>query len=192
MQFESADETSTNSEPANSVGTDKVELERRSLEWIAMFNIALNEDLEKHYARIDVVIKVAVALFGTYSFVTLFVDAGCVYKMCGLLVAILSIVTLVVDFDAKRVSAKIQRNKYSEAFTDAKMATSVSELGRVRRCLCEIACDDLPTGEICDALAKNCAIDRLGLDATYKAKVNSFVRLTRYIFPWGKPKYGHR
>ena len=177
---------------AASAGSESLERERRELEWAAMFNISLYEDLEKHYARLDTVFKVAIALFGTYSFVTLFVDAGLIYKACGALVAVMSIVTLVVDFNEKRVRAKNQRIKYSEILTDSKFAKSLNVLEQLHHKIDKIAEDDLPTNDVCDSLAANLSIDRLGLDPSYKAKINSFVRLTRYVFPWGKTEHGHR
>ena len=192
MQDRHENAESADAVAASSAGSESLERERRELEWTAMFNISLYEDLEKHYARLDTVFKVAIALFGTYSFVTLFVDVGLVYKVCGALVAVMSIVTLVVDFNEKRVRAKNQRIKYSEMLTESKLAKSLNVLEQLHHKIDKIAEDDLPTNDVCDSLAANLSIDRLGLDPSYKAKINSFVRLTRYVFPWGKTEHGHR
>lgn len=170
---------------------DKFESEKLEFQFTVVFNIALNEDLERHYCLLDTLCKVSIAVFGTYSFASLFIQTGRFYKACSLLIAVVSIVMLVVDFAEKRVKAKNQRNRYSKILTEAKSAKCDDDLDRVRRDADEISCDDLPTGEICDALALNIAIDRMGRDPTYKAEVGWFKRVTRHCWPWGRPKYGH-
>ena len=176
--------------------SNDLEKERGDLKWLSMFNIVVNEDLERHYRLIDIVCKSIVAVFGTSSFVTFFVtpegDLGNAYKFCGLIVAVISILMLAIDFGSLRNCAKLQRNRYSKAYTAVLQAKSKKEMDSARRLIDDISSDDLPSNEMCDALAVNIAIDRLGKDSSYKASINGFERLTRFILPWGRPKYGHR
>lgn len=190
-------EARTNTDASGrSNSTNDLEQERDDLKWAAMFNIAVNEDLERHYRLVDVVCKSIVAVFGTTSFATFFVtpegEFGNAYKFCGLIVAIISILMLAIDFGNLRNCAKLQRNRYSKAYTAVLQAKSKKEMDSARRLMDDISNDDLPSNEMCDAIAVNIAIDRLGKDSSYKAKVNWFGRLTRFILPWGRPKYGHR
>ena len=166
--------------------------ERKSaLEWVARFNILLNEDMERHYGFCDAFCKIVVALFGTYAFASLFIDKSVLYSVCGVVVTALSILMLVVDFKDKQVRAKSQRNRYYVALSSIGTIRDCADAESVNTLLSEIAKDDLPTGAICDALAVNAAIDQMGRDVTYKAKVGAFKRATRYVLPWGKPEYGH-
>lgn len=178
------------------VDSGDLEKERDNLKWLSMFNIVINEDLERHYRFLDIACKSIVAVFGTSSFVTFFVPLegglGNAYKFCGLAVAVISILMLTIDFGSLRNRAKLQRNRYSRAYTAVLQAKSKRDIGSARRLIDDISSDDLPSNEMCDALAVNIAIDRLGKDSSYKASINWFERLTRFILPWGRPKYGHR
>lgn len=169
-----------------------LEKEREELEWNSVFNISVNEDLEKHYRLIDILCKTVIALFGTSAFTTYFVDLGDAYKICGLIVAAISVLMLSVDFAGLRERAKSQRYRYSKAYTAVKQAKNKREMDSARRLIDDISNDDLNSSEICDALAANATIDRLGRDCSFKAKVGWFKRLTRFILPWGRPKYGQR
>lgn len=187
-ESDSRSERTADKEASNDGALEK---SRTDVEWVAQFNLALNEDLERYYGHCDSLCKMAVSLFGTYAFASLFIDKSVFYSACGLAVTFISMMMLVVDFNDKKIRAKNQRNRYNAAVTAIKMADGVKDIDSVAVSLSDIAKDDLPTGEICDAIAVNTAIDRMGLDSAYKAKVNWFKRLTRYVLPWGRPKYGH-
>lgn len=185
-------ETRANTSTSRSAASDELEKERLDLEWHSLFNVAIYEDLEHYYGLVDAFFKIAIASYGTSSFLTIFVDFGesyIVYKVCGLLVALLSVVMLVVDYGGLRVQAKNQRIKYSKAYSDAKLASSKRDLDEIRRSIEDIACGDMHSSDICDALAMNATIDRMGRDPTYKVDIGWFKRLTRHILPWGRPKY---
>ena len=176
----------------NSSDVDKLKNKKDDLEWVARFNVLLNEDMERHYGFCDALCKIAVAMFGTYTFASLFIGKSVVYSVCGVIVTALSILTLVVDFKDKQVRAKSQRNRYYSALASVESVKDESDYKALNELLFEIGKDDLPSGTICDALAVNAAIDQMGRDVTYKADVGAFKRITRYIIPWGVPKYGHR
>ena len=182
-------ESAANQTPSD---VDKLKNAKDNLEWIARFNISLNEDMERHYGFCDALCKIAVAMFGTYTFASLFIGKSVVYSVCGVIVTALSILTLVVDFKDKQVRAKSQRNRYYSVLSSVDSINDESGCKAANTLLREIGKDDLPSGTICDALAVNAAIDQMGRDVTYKANVGAFKRMTRYIVPWGVPKYGHR
>lgn len=189
LESESRCEATANS---SSSDVDKLKKAKDNLEWVARFNISLNEDMERHYGFCDAMCKIAVAMFGTYAFASLFIGKSIAYSVCGVVVTALSILTLVVDFKDKQVRAKSQRNRYSSALASVESVKDESDCKALNELLFEIGKDDLPSGTICDALAVNAAIDQMGRDVTYKANVGTFKRITRYIIPWGVPKYGHR
>jgi hypothetical protein len=189
LESESRCEATANS---SSSDVDKLKNKKDNLEWVARYNVLLNEDMERHYGFCDAMCKIAVAMFGTYAFASLFIGKSIAYSVCGVVVTALSILTLVVDFKEKQVRAKSQRNRYCSALASVESVKDESDCKALNELLFEIGKDDLPSGTICDALAVNAAIDQMGRDVTYKADVGTFRRITRYIIPWGAPKYGHR
>ena len=171
---------------------DTLKKDRMDLLWVVHFNISLFEDSERYYGFCDSVCRLVTALFGTYAFASLFIDRSIAYSVCGLITAFFSVFSLVVDFKDKQTKSKMQRNRYYNVLAEIESAANDIELMHARKKLSEIAKDDVPTGPVCDALATNAAIDKMGLDVTYKAKVGWFKRLTRFVLPWDKPEYGHR
>lgn len=189
LESESRCEATANS---SSSDVDKLKKAKDNLEWVARFNISLNENMERHYGFCDAMCKIAVAMFGTYAFASLFIGKSVAYSVCGVVVTALSILTLVVDFKDKQIRAKSQRNRYCSALASVESVKDENDYKALNALLFEIGKDNLPSGTICDALAINAAIDQMGRDVTYKANVGTFKRITRYIIPWGAPKYGHR
>lgn len=171
---------------------DELTERKTDLEWTARYNILLNEDMERYYGLCDTFCKIVVALFGTYAFASLFINKSVVYSACGVLVTALSILMLVIDFKDKQVRARSQRSRYYEALSSVNSIKNDADADAVDVLLSKIAGDDLPAWPVCEALAVNNAIDQMGRDVTYKAEVGALKRMTRYIIPWGKPKYGHR
>lgn len=169
-----------------------LEKEKVSTEWEIQFNIALYEDVEIYYGKWDTVTRVVVALYGTSAFGALFVENGeksVWLSCCGLIVALLSVASLVIRFGDKSGNAKRQRMKYDELLNVVRSVKTQTSLDKVKESLVKLTEYDLPTGAICDALATNVAIDRMKKDQSHKVKVNWFKRITRYIIPWGRPDY---
>lgn len=183
-------DTNTGSEAAaNQEAASSLEEKRGDLEWIVQFNIALNEDVKRYYGFWNSIFKFAVLVFGSYSFASLFVGASMAYSIVAVVVSAISAGQLVFDFKDRQVRAKIQHERYSKALTALKSAKDADELGLVQAKIDDIGYDDIDTSDICDALAVNVAIDRMGLEPTSKVHVGGFKRLTRYVIPWGRPDY---
>ena len=162
---------------------------KSDLEWKLRFNIAVNEDAERYYGFWDTAFKVIVALFGTYAFATIFIDKNVVYSVCALFVTAISLFTLVDDLKDKQVKARSQRNRYCSALTSVMQAKNQSDTDAAVALIDKIEMDDISSTAICDALAANVAVDQMGLDPSYRVEIGWFKRLTRFILPWGRPKY---
>lgn len=174
---------------ANQEAASSLEEKRDDMKWVVQFNIALNEDAKRYYGFWNSVFKFAVLVFGSYSFASLFVGASMAYSIVAVIVSAISAGQLVFDFRDRQVRAKIQHERYSKALTALDSAKNINELELVQAKIDDIGCDDIDTSDICDAMAVNVAIDRMGLDPTRKVSIGCFKRLTRYIIPWARPEY---
>ncbi|MBR6832850.1 MAG: hypothetical protein IKM81_05575 [Fibrobacter sp.] len=175
--------------PSKPEPDNKVEEKRSELEWNARYNSAVCDDCAGFYSFCDKACSSVVALFGTYTFVSVFIGLNYVYAAVSIFVSALSVTSLVVGFGAKSFSESNRRLVYDKLLAEIKQAKDLTHLEDIERRLVDASVDEPKRPEIVRAAAYNEASGQMGCSESYNVEIGWFKWITRFIFPWKRPSY---
>lgn len=168
---------------------DKLETKRRELEWNARYNSAVCDDCSGFYSFCDKACSSIVALFGTYTFVSVFIGINYIYAVISVLVSAVSIVSLTSGFGAKSFEESSRRLMYDRLVKEISQAKTFAQLEDIEEKLVDASIGEPKRPEIVRAGAYNEAAGQMGCDERYNVEIGWFKWITRFVIPWGRPSY---
>lgn len=174
---------------ADSAKQIKLEEKRVELEWYARYNSAVCDDCAGFYSFCDKACSSIVALFGTYTFVSVFIGLNYIYAAIAIFVSAVSVISMNVGFGAKSFEESSRRLRYDKFIAEIKQAKDIDQLESIEKSLVDVGVDEPKRLEMVRAVAYNEAAGQMGCDERYNVEIGWFKRITRFVIPWKRPSY---